>query len=215
MDNHFNSKLQEMSDVYLETKSNQPVKVTTNSILEGMLGSLSRGIDQFANTASKFKDATKKGDMGSAVSDMAQGLGDIGKTQGDIDLQNRIKASWERMTAAQQAVYADVNQKMEQLANTDPNYKQWRGLKGFQRYSAEQQMASKPGVTKQQLNSLNIQGSTINSQSRPGTGNQAQWDQWITQQWSRMQPAEKQLYGDDMNKYSDIEKARAKRKQSQ
>jgi hypothetical protein len=211
MDDHFDKKLQEMSDVYLET-NDKPSKITTNSILEGMLGSIGRGIDQFAQTASKFKDATKKGDMINAVGDMAQGLGDIGKTQGDIDLQNRIKSSWERMTQAQQAQYSDVNQKMEQLANSDPNYRQWRSLKGFQRYSAEQQMASKPGVTKQQLNSLGISAAGMNQQNKPGTGNQAQWDQWINQQWSRMEPAEKQLYGNDMNKYSDIEKARAKRR---
>lgn len=211
MDKHFNKKLQEMSDVYLDTNNNTPTKVTTSSIIEGMLGNISRGIDQFANTASKFKDAAKSGDMVNAVSDMSQGLGDIGKTQGDIDLQSRIKSSWERMTQPQQAEYADVNGKMETLANNDPNYKQWRGLKGFNRYSAEQQMASKPGVTKQQLNSLGISAAGVNQQNKPGTGNQAQWDQWINQQWSKMTPADKQLYGDDMNKYSDIEKARAKR----
>ena len=102
--------------------------------------------------------------------------------------------------------------KREDLANENPKYRHWKGLKGYQRYYAEQQIASKPGFQKGQMG---IQKTVNQQQGRPGTGDQAKWDQWVTSQWSRMDDTDKQLYGNDMNKYSDIEKSRAKRHNTQ
>ena len=210
MADNFTNKLDELANVYLPTE--QQTRTTTSDLMEGMLSSIGKGVNQFAQAGKKFADTAKSGDMIGAVGGAVQDLGNIGKNQGDIDLENRIKSSWERMTTAQQAQWADVNQEMEELANTDPKYRHWKGLKGYQRYYAEQQIASKPGFQKGQMG---IQKTVNQQQGRPGTGDQAKWDQWVATQWSRMDDTDKQLYGNDMNKYSDIEKSRAKRHNTQ
>jgi hypothetical protein len=210
MTDKFINKLHEMKGKYFPEESSS--RVTTNQILEGIMGNIGRGINQFAAAGKAFKDKTKSGDMIGAVGDVVQGLGNVGKNQGDIDLENRIKSSWERMTSAQQAQWADVNQELEQQANSDPKYRHWKGLKGYQRYYAEQQIASKPGFQKGQMG---IQTTVNQQQGRPGSGDQAKWDQWVATQWSKMDSTDKQLYGNDMNKYGDIEKSRAKRHNTQ
>ena len=210
-------------------KNVTPKRITTNQLLDERIGGFLKGvgdavgkvgtgvgkavkagvnaIDDFAAGAEKFNKAADESPLKAAQQGM-QGLRDYGKTKGDINLQNRIKTTWENMTAAQQAMYNTPNQHFEQLATTDPKYSAWKGLTGFQRYEAEQEFASKPG-NEQLAQQYGITG--MRKPGTPSSNNQAAWDNYIQQAWNKMEPAEKQLYGDDMSKFEQIERARQQR----
>ncbi len=188
----FEQQLSTAQNTYLH-EGNVPSR-TTNSIMSEVFGA----IDKFAAGAKKFNQSADSSPF-QATKDAAGGIQDwaanIGKTQGDISLQKNVKQAWESMTTQQQATYNAENTYFKQLADSDPKYKGYAGLKGFKRYQAEQRFKADP-ANKQYLQQAGLQPSYS---GRPSTTDAGAWDKWVQTKWQGMKPEMQKRYGDYAN----------------
>jgi hypothetical protein len=225
----FEARLNKMQKYYLNEHAEKVKRRTTDQILDEGIGDFAnkasqglanigtgvgkavagtnKAIQSFAKGAEKFNKAADDDPFG-AVASGVQGMRDYGKTKGDLNLQNRIKSSWENMTSQQQSTYNSTGP-LENVAMSDPKYSSWKGLVGFKRYQAEQQLGANDPSYAQTIGVT----PTVQRQTQPSSNNQARWDQYIDGQWKTMDGSEKLIYGNDMQKFSQAEAARQRRKQ--
>lgn len=190
--NRFEESLDTAKDVYLYQEKEQ--SKTTDTIMNEVFGA----IDKFAAGAKKFNQSADSSPF-QAAKDAAGSVQDwaanIGKTQGDVALQKNVEQAWKNMTSQQQAMYNTENEYFKQLANSDPKYKGYAGLKGFKRYQAEQRFKADP-ANKQYLQQAGLQPSYS---GRPSTTDASAWDQWVQTKWQQMKPEMQKRYGDYAN----------------
>lgn len=184
-----------------------PVQKTEKRGTDEIMNEIFGAIDKFAAGAKKFNQSADSSPF-QAAKDAGAGIyntvKNIGKTKGDIALQDSINRGWENMTKQQQTMYNKPNEYFVKLAQENPGWAKAAKLTGFKRYKAEQEFKSDP-ANKPYLQDA---GMAPTYDGRPSTSDATAWDQWVQNKWSTMRPELQDKYGSFEN-FDEIKRAEA------
>lgn len=197
----FIKSLEHATERYFPVEKSE--KRSTSEIMNEVFGA----IDKFAAGAKKFNQSADSSpfqaakDAGASIYNSVK---NIGKTKGDIALQDSIKRGWENMTKQQRAMYNQPNEYFVKLAQDEPAWANAAKMTGFKRYKVEQEFKSDPA----NKSYLQDAGLAPTYDGRPSTSDATAWDQWVQNKWSSMTPQLQDKYGSFEN-FDEIKRAEA------